>query len=256
MITRKERMVFDIGMYDGEDTAYYLQQGYRVVSVEANPDFVLSANRRFANEIATERLFVENKAIGETQGYLTLYLCGEDSGSNSLIKTRIEQRDPTGEITVEAIPICNLFTKYGVPDFMKVDIEGADRFCILPLTTEMRPNFVSFEMGEDAEELLTHLQTIGYTKFKIISQLTFRELNNVNCFTDRLGRRLRRIFGISEPEFIRRGDRLFKSGHSSGPIPEFTDGRWFSPHDTIERWRDYVQTPRFWGWFDLIAAIG
>jgi hypothetical protein len=32
------RTIFDIGMYDGAESAYYLQSGYRVVAVEANPE--------------------------------------------------------------------------------------------------------------------------------------------------------------------------------------------------------------------------
>ena len=40
--------VFDVGMFDGADTAYYLESGYRVVSVEANPVLVQRAEKTFA----------------------------------------------------------------------------------------------------------------------------------------------------------------------------------------------------------------
>ena len=30
-------LVFDIGLNNGDDTAYYLHLGYRVIGVEANP---------------------------------------------------------------------------------------------------------------------------------------------------------------------------------------------------------------------------
>ncbi len=33
-------LVFDIGVNNGEDTAYYLRRGFRVVGVDANPDMV------------------------------------------------------------------------------------------------------------------------------------------------------------------------------------------------------------------------
>jgi hypothetical protein len=32
-----QALVFDIGLHNGDDTSYYLDLGYRVVGVEANP---------------------------------------------------------------------------------------------------------------------------------------------------------------------------------------------------------------------------
>ena len=31
------KLVYDVGMNNGDDTAYYLRMGYRVVAFEANP---------------------------------------------------------------------------------------------------------------------------------------------------------------------------------------------------------------------------
>ena len=33
-------LIYDVGMNTGDDTAYYLNRGYRVVAIEANPDLV------------------------------------------------------------------------------------------------------------------------------------------------------------------------------------------------------------------------
>ena len=35
--------IFDIGMHRGEDAAFYLNKGFKVVSVEAFPEYVRSA---------------------------------------------------------------------------------------------------------------------------------------------------------------------------------------------------------------------
>ena len=32
-----EDLIYDIGMNHGEDTAYYLSKGFRVIAIEANP---------------------------------------------------------------------------------------------------------------------------------------------------------------------------------------------------------------------------
>jgi hypothetical protein len=41
-------LVLDVGMHNGDDTAYYLASGYDVVAVEANPTLCASARDRFA----------------------------------------------------------------------------------------------------------------------------------------------------------------------------------------------------------------
>ena len=47
-----ERLIFDIGMYDGSDTRYYLNEGFRVLAIEANPVLVQRARELlFQDEI-------------------------------------------------------------------------------------------------------------------------------------------------------------------------------------------------------------
>jgi hypothetical protein len=53
-------LIYDIGMHNGNDTAYYLFRGFRVVGVEANPLLVEQVRERFAAEIASNRLTVLN----------------------------------------------------------------------------------------------------------------------------------------------------------------------------------------------------
>ncbi len=40
------RLVFDAGMNNGDDTAYYLFRGFDVVAIEANPALCARARRR------------------------------------------------------------------------------------------------------------------------------------------------------------------------------------------------------------------
>ena len=48
--------MYDVGMHNGNDAAFYLHQGYRVVAIEADPVFVEQAKWRFAQEIREGRL--------------------------------------------------------------------------------------------------------------------------------------------------------------------------------------------------------
>jgi hypothetical protein len=53
-------LVYDVGMNNGDDTAYYLSLGFRTVAIEANPELVKYAKARFAREIASGRLIILN----------------------------------------------------------------------------------------------------------------------------------------------------------------------------------------------------
>ena len=43
MNSNLKELIFDIGMYDGSDTRYYLNEGFRVLAIEENPVLVKRA---------------------------------------------------------------------------------------------------------------------------------------------------------------------------------------------------------------------
>ncbi len=247
--------VFDIGMFDGADTAYYLECGYRVVSVEANPELAEQAKQRFAAEMASGQWICVNAAISPDGKPVELNLVGHELGSSSLFSDRVASRRPTGTITVPGVTLDALFTLHSVPEYLKIDIEGADRLCILSLTAGARPKFVSFEVGEDVDELLVHLQKVGYTRFKVISQESFRELANQRSLIDRLAHRLMRYMGYKEPRLIRRAGRFFVTGHSSGPVPWQSDGQWQSCETARARLHAAKAAGDLAGWYDIHATF-
>ncbi len=249
------KKIFDIGMYDGADTAYYLECGYQVIAVEANPVLAESAARKFGAQLASGQLVCVNAAISPDGQPVELNLCGQDLGSSSLFSERVANRQPMGAITVPGVTLQELLEQYGLPVYLKVDIEGADRLCILPLTSDHRPDFLSFEVGEDVDELIEHALTIGYRRFKVINQNSFRELANQWCLQDRLARRLVRVLGFNEPRYVRRGGRFFLMGHSSGPVPWQSDGEWWSGEATRSRLRDAKASGTLSGWYDIHVTL-
>lgn len=56
MLLRHSDLIYDVGLFDGGDTAYYLFRGYNVVAIDANPVMVERARLRFAQEIRDKRL--------------------------------------------------------------------------------------------------------------------------------------------------------------------------------------------------------
>lgn len=246
--------IFDIGMFDGADTAYYLEEGYRVVAVEANPELVHKAAEQFAAQITAGQLDIINAAISEAAGPVELTLSKDDPASSSIIPQELRGHSISGTINVEAIRLDDLIGRYGVPFYMKVDIEGADRLCILALRPETSPDFLSFEIGDDVVELIAHLQTIGYGRFKIVSQTSFRELANQECLEDRIRRKLLHWLGFRNPSHIRRAGRFFRIGSSSGPVPWRGDGRWYGASEARARMQGARERDQMRGWHDIHAA--
>jgi FkbM family methyltransferase len=244
------KLVFDIGMFDGTDTAYYLESGFSVVAVEANPQLADAASRRFQTEIQSGRLTIVNAAITEDGGPVDLILTA-DLGASSVYEDWAANRRPRGRITVPGTTLKQLMSRYGCPEFIKVDIEGADRLCVLPLTANTRPAFLSFEAGNDVGELLDHCASIGYRRFKIINQISFRELANERSLSELLSARAMFYMGYKEPLFVRRAGRFFRSGHSSGPLPWQSDGTWRSAEETRERIGSTQVASHGSRWFDV-----
>lgn len=62
-------LIYDVGVNNGDDTAYSLHRGCRV-AIEADPILASRATERFAREIADGRLTILNVAIAEEPGDL------------------------------------------------------------------------------------------------------------------------------------------------------------------------------------------
>jgi hypothetical protein len=75
-------------MNNGDDSAFYLKAGHRVVAIEANPLLCRAAEKRFAAEIASGRFAILNLAISDQPGEIDIL--GEHRG------LRMELADPFG----------------------------------------------------------------------------------------------------------------------------------------------------------------
>ena len=171
-------LIFDIGCNNGEDSDFYLKKGFTVVAVEANPTSCAELRRRFAGEIAAGRFILVDKAIAEQAGEITFYLNTVGSGWGTTMPDYAERSTSyAGDITtlvVEAIQFSTLLKKFGVPYYLKIDIEGSDVICLeglLPFSE--RPRFISVErdssFARQYKELIL-LRTLGYRSFRVIDQ--------------------------------------------------------------------------------------
>jgi 16S rRNA A1518/A1519 N6-dimethyltransferase RsmA/KsgA/DIM1 with predicted DNA glycosylase/AP lyase activity len=66
-MSQKNDLVYDIGMNNGDDTAFYLACGFRVVAVDADPHLAALAAKRFKAELEAGRLTILNVGIADQE---------------------------------------------------------------------------------------------------------------------------------------------------------------------------------------------
>jgi FkbM family methyltransferase len=61
--SKDNNLIYDVGMHLGEDTAYYLKKGFKVIAFEADPNLILECKNRFQNELNNGKLIIVEGAI-------------------------------------------------------------------------------------------------------------------------------------------------------------------------------------------------
>ncbi|MBK5957041.1 hypothetical protein CCR97_02260 [Rhodoplanes elegans] len=164
-------LVFDLGLHEGHDTRYYLDKGFRVVALEANPRFCATAQASFAGR---DCVVVERALASEADREITFYVRDDSTGWSSLFQD-VAERDgrPSTAVRVATTTTSALFDTYGVPYYVKCDIEGADGIFVAQLVADGRaPPFVSVEI--DDLEMAEQLRAAGYDRFQIVNQAHLR----------------------------------------------------------------------------------
>lgn len=165
-------LIYDVGVNNGDDTAYYLKSGFRVVGIEANPVMVSECEQRFAIELDSGQLTLLNVAIADQDGVVDFYVSEGNRGVWSSLDASLGGRTGASRcVQVPARRFRSLLDEYGVPYYLKVDIEGADYLCLRDLDIDHAPTYVSFEASENRLETLFWLAHAGYTRFRLINQL-------------------------------------------------------------------------------------
>lgn len=251
------KLIFDIGFHKGEDSKHYLDLGYKVIAVEANPLLVDFGKRKFANHIKSGQLVLLNKGIANKNETLTFWIndkCSEWSSFDKNIGCR--DNTPCHSVAIDCIKTADLINEYGIPFYMKIDIEGYDIYCIESLHPNQIPKYISCEAQQI--EWLDTIYDKGYRKFKIINQadrfnelIIQREKSSMHHYKRYL------INGIMHrtSEFISWKFPI----KSSGPFGENTKGSWKTIDEVKKLYSEYFQFEKkeplsTISWFDFHAT--
>ena len=213
------RLVFDLGMNNGDDTAYYLKKQLRVVAVDANPGATKEAETRFAHEIQAGRLTIHSIAIWQDYATQPFHIRSDHPYWSSLDVGWATRGDGvTEQVHVNCVPLRHLVALHGMPAYLKIDIEGADELVIDQLSElPYLPAYVSVEDCRFGFRYLEKLMALGYDAFKLSNQASVQDWVDKD-----IGHR-------------------FVSG-SSGPMGEQVPGEWCSREGILQNYAERVRT--------------
>ncbi len=232
-----KQLIYDIGMHRGEDTAYYLKRGFRVLGIEADPELAAGCRKTFSHALGEKRLTLLEGAITQhNTPHVTFYRNREHSLWGTIDPAWVKRNQGRGThhepIQVERIDLHTCLEQYGVPYYMKIDIEGADIVCLRALSDcTAKPFYLSMESEmksfERLQEEIHLLCQLGYDAFRAVQQ------SNVHTRANTLQ------LPVHPPHHF--------EYDCSGPLPEEFPDRWQPERAILKTYRRIFWQYRFLG---------
>jgi FkbM family methyltransferase len=165
-------LIMDVGVSDGQDTAFYLAKGFKVVGVEADPAAYARLLDQFAPELARRDLILINRAADAASGTIVKFKpnVAHQGGSRIVHESPDQAAADAGTVDVETISWPDLTAIAGVPYYCKIDIEGSEQYFLQGFlgNPDLLPTYVSAEIHTFKPVEL--LYAAGYRQFKVVNQ--------------------------------------------------------------------------------------
>jgi FkbM family methyltransferase len=166
-------LIFDIGANIGAYTIAN-QSGNKIISVEAVTE---TYQQLYNNTNSYENITVLNYAVSKTPISTTFYSCPTANILSTLNKDWLSadisrfghMKNTIVPIKVRTITLDALISQYGIPDILKVDVEGAEEEVVGTLTSKVP--VLCFEWAAEWREsmyrTLDYVDTLGFKKFYV-----------------------------------------------------------------------------------------
>jgi FkbM family methyltransferase len=249
-MNESKKLVYDVGMHKGEDTDFYLKKGCKVIAFEADPDLAELCRQRFSEQIKTEQLTIVEGAIVDVQehkksnGKIKFFKNNKTSVWGTVVDDWANRNNQLGAgseiIEVSIINFSECLKQFGVPYYLKIDIEGMDVICLKSLKdfTE-RPDYISIESEKVSFDKLMEefriFKELGYDSFQVVNQS--------------------KITSNKEPGNTAEGNYLnyqFQEGASGLFGKDLSKDDWKSFEESIKRYKQIFNGYKFLGDYSRI----
>jgi FkbM family methyltransferase len=167
------KLVYDIGANKGNKVKPLLQMGYKVIALEPEKKALSTLSWRFGKN---KKVILVDNGVSDKEGELAIHIAGNRSGLNTLsdkwvnsLETEKENRwqkkhSFKDSYTVKVTTLDHLFSTYGIPYFIKIDVEGYENKVIKGM--RRLPAFISFETNlpeflAETIECIQHLVSLS-----------------------------------------------------------------------------------------------
>lgn len=170
---RRGDLVFDIGAHVGDRVASFRRLGARVVAVEPQPA-IAKVLKLFYGRSA--EVSIEMEAVGRVTGTISMMINIDNptvsSASPAFVDAACDAPGWKGQrwtksVMVPVTTLDALIDKYGVPAFIKIDVEGLEEEALAGLTRAVKA--LSFEFTTIQRDValacIERCIAIGYTRF-------------------------------------------------------------------------------------------
>ena len=180
-------MYFDIGANIGNWSLKNINKCDKIITVEASP----CTFKKLVNNCKNDKIILLNYAVCNNNGTdITFYhaKCDTLSTINKGWLTDKSSRfynHPYTEVICKTTTIDKLIEQYGMPELIKIDVEGGEYECISSLTCKTK--LICFEWASETNEItlkcIDYLFNLGYTQYHMQHEddYLFRPLEKDFC---------------------------------------------------------------------------
>jgi FkbM family methyltransferase len=181
-------MYFDIGANIGNWSLANINQCNKIISIEASP----ATYNRLVHNCRNDRIILLNYAVCNNNCNDIKFYQAECDTLSTINKDWLTSETSRfcnhnyKEIICKTITIDKLIEQYGLPDFIKIDVEGGEYECVRSLTQKVK--LLCFEWASETNTItfncIDYLYNLGYTQYYIQMMDNYVFRPNDNDFYD------------------------------------------------------------------------
>lgn len=170
----REDLVFDIGANVGNKAYTFSEICKTVIACEPQQSCLTALRNRFSRN---KQIVIVPAALGASAGFSRIQLHPTESGMASMCPDWIKAATETkrfspclsweGAQEVEVLTLDQLISMYGLPSFIKIDVEGYESQVLSGLTKPVKALSIEFhpEHLTDTLKCVEHLMSLGEVSF-------------------------------------------------------------------------------------------
>jgi FkbM family methyltransferase len=160
---------FDIGANIGNWALANINKCDKIISVEASPITFY----KLVNNCKNDKIILLNYAVCNNNNNDIIFYHADIDALSTINKDWLTKETSRcygihyTELICKTISIDQLIEQYGIPDLIKIDVEGGEYHCISSLTKKV--NLICFEWAYETSDItfncIEYLFNLGYTQY-------------------------------------------------------------------------------------------